>query len=947
MSFVRSLLCLLAAALLLAQPVAASTISIATDGVDEKTRELLVDALRQELGKLTDSKNADGKRDKRADYSQYFTKNDDGTYFGSVHVNTAGETSQTTERYRMTLAPKGDAYEVTESEIVDTFTGLHRAQGGTCYSFETFNFSREGLTLSGSNGGVCEGYYLGEVYSFTVMAPDLKYDYQIPEHVSFLQPGHDYYALRELLTEEHKDVMVFEANRVLLTCDTQTCEEILDSSFTGLERVGAGQRTNEYVGAASVYEPLRERVEKYLKELDKGRRENPFAGFQRPDDVGNRYFNASVAKDDNQALGLRYDNWGGYEVTFWVAHRLMDREAPRGPLFGYYTEETLKNNDFFELERRDDEGSRWYDVYKVHADAIAGVNDPELVSANVDYGLNIKHDIDVLPFFIATTTDRFDEDYKRATLFVNSIRINGQELTWVKTNSFGGIAVLPQVAKAGSKLEISVSFDTQAIRKFTPSYSALARFGWLPFVRFGDFVEDFEMTIRTPSQYRVLGVGHQVDEKKEGDVLVTHWKAESPVVFPSVIFGKYFSDKPSFAATKIDGTEIPVEVHVDEVSMMQLTSEIKTGQDAREFNEEIRSGARGIRAKQLRSIAEQAANSINLYREISGIDYPYGSLNLVNDPVLAMYGQAPSSLIYLGSLVFRGEGEMAGDGGLFGGGGTSTAKFLKSVVAHEVGHQWWGSRVSNANQRNYWFVETLAEYFSALYLEAVFGRKEYDEQVDEWRRNVLRNDLKTSVQAADTLWPGKSGGGARQSLIYNKGPYAFHVLRETFGDEKFFPFLKAFSQELAAKQEIVTRDIQLAAERHLGGVDEQGNHYNVDLEWFFDQWIRGVGIPELTLDYAVRRTEDGAYLIEGNVEQRIVIGNGRSAKSVEGRYYRGVIDLTVKGKKKGEEYQQKIVLDGEDTKFMVKVPVKPVEVAINKRGGMLAQDVIDKTLLRN
>ncbi|NIL99728.1 MAG: hypothetical protein GTN89_01955, partial [Acidobacteria bacterium] len=106
-------------------------------------------------------------------------------------------------------------------------------------------------------------------------------------------------------------------------------------------------------------------------------------------------------------------------------------------------------------------------------------------------------------------------------MFVNSIRINGEEVTWVKTSSFGGIAVLPESAKAGSQLEISISFDTRAIRKFTPSYSALARFGWLPFVRFGDFVEDFEMTVRTPAQYRVLGVGHQIEERKEGDVLVT------------------------------------------------------------------------------------------------------------------------------------------------------------------------------------------------------------------------------------------------------------------------------------------------------------------------------------------------------------------------------------------------------------------------------------------
>lgn len=946
MSFVRNFLHLITAGLLLALPAAASDIiSLAPDGIDAKTRSSLVAAVRGELKTLTDSKNSYGKRDKRANYSSFFEKNDDGTYVGSVNVNSAGEASQTTERYRLILAPKGDAFEVTSKEVVDTFTGLHRFQGATCYPFDTFKFSREGLTLSASNGGVCESYYQGQVNYFLLMAPDLKYDYQIPKHVNSMKTGHDFFALREILSADNKEVMEFKPDRFSVLCDKQTCEELLDTCFTGLDRVPANERPTEDVGVSTVYAPLRARVEKNIKEIRDNRRENAFSGFQRPDDVGNRYFRARVHKNDNQSLGITYDNWGGYEVRFWVAHNLLDPEAPRGTLFGYYTEETLKTSDPYELDMRDDQGNRWYDVYKVHADVIAGVNDPEMVSANIDFGLNIKHDIDVLPFFIATTTDRTDESYKRATLIVNSIRVNGEEVTWVKTSSFGGIAVLPKVAEAGSQLEISVSFDTKAIRKVTPSYSGLARFGWLPFVRFGDFIEDFEMTIRTPAQYRVLGVGHQVDERKEGKVLVTRWKADSPVVFPSVIFGKYFSDKPRFAATKLDGTEIPVEVHVDTVSMMQLTSAIQSGQDAKDATEEITSGARGIRPKQLRAIAEQAANSINLYRELSGLDYPYASLNLVADPVLALYGQAPSSLIYLGSRVFRGEGEVSGDGGLFGGGGTSTSKFLKSVVAHEVGHQWWGSRVSNANQRNYWFVETLAEYFSALYLEAVFGRKEYDEQVEEWRRNILRNDLKTSVQAADTLWPGKSGGGARQSLIYNKGPYAFHVLRETFGDDKFFEFLKGFTQELADKQQVVTRDIQLAAEWHLGGLDEQGNHYNVDLEWFFDQWIRGVGIPVFTLDYTIRETEDGGYLIEGTIDQEIVIGNGRGAKKVAG-HYRGVIDLTVKGRKKGEEFQKKIVVNDVSTSFRVKVPVKPIEVAINKNGGMLAHDVIDKTLIK-
>jgi hypothetical protein len=367
-------------------------------------------------------------------------------------------------------------------------------------------------------------------------------------------------------------------------------------------------------------------------------------------------------------------------------------------------------------------------------------------------------------------------------------------------------------------------------------------------------------------------------------------------------------------ATKLDGTPIPVKVHVDEASAMDWD----------------------ITPAKLRPIAQQAVNAINLYREISGLDYPYGKLDFVNDPQGFLYGQAPSSLIYLGQGVFRGAGYLATlpipwDA-------TSISKFLKSVVAHETGHQWWGSRVSNANDRNYWFVETLAEYFSALYLEAVYGRQEYLEQVEEWRRNVLNADLKASVQNASAIWAGEGGFAPYQAAVYNKGPLAFHMLREIFGDEKFFEFLKAFSQELDKKREIVTLDIEYAAEENLGGVTPDGQRYAADLRWFFDQWIRGSGVPEYRLDYDIRQAEDRSWIIEGTIEQRVLVGSKRKNAVLDNIYYRGVADITVKTGK--NEYVQRMLIEGESTPLVLKVPEKPLEIILNKENDILAHDIL-------
>jgi hypothetical protein len=212
--------------------------------------------------------------------------------------------------------------------------------------------------------------------------------------------------------------------------------------------------------------------------------------------------------------------------------------------------------------------------------------------------------------------------------------------------------------------------------------------------------------------------------------------------------------------------------------------------------------------------------------------------------------------------------------------------------------------------------------------------------------------LKGSVQNASTLFSGEWGGGRQigsyTAAVYNKGPYAFHMLRETFkgpgppgpdgADQKFFEFLKQFSQELAEKREIVTLDIQYAAEKALGGVDENGQHYNADLSWFFDQWIRGSGMPQYSLNYKTRQTEDGKWLIEGTIRQRVYLG--KTDHLMEGRVYRGVVDVTVKGK--GGPYIKRVVINQEETPILLKVPVKPLEIALNENGEMLAHDTLYK-----
>jgi aminopeptidase N len=415
------------------------------------------------------------------------------------------------------------------------------------------------------------------------------------------------------------------------------------------------------------------------------------------------------------------------------------------------------------------------------------------------------------------------------------------------------------------------------------------REGWLPLVRYGDMIPEFDLTLKVPARYTTLCVGRKVSETKTGDVSVTRWVAENPVVFPTAIYGIYMTDASEVKAKKTDGASIPVTVHFD------------------------KENAGLIAPKARRAAADQAANALNLYRQLFGVDYPYSKLDLVNAPE-GLSGQSPSSIVYLGNESFVSEGVLGTEGG------GEVTRFADSLVAHEVAHQWWGSLIAPANSGNYWWVESLAEYSSALYLEAAHGKASYQALVNDWRHAAIDSESWDTVQ---------DGEG-----IYDKGAFVFHMMRMTFGDEAFFKFLKMLAGELKGR-EIVTRDIQTVAEEAFatgaGGMD-----------WFFDQWVRGVGLPELTFTYRIAAAEGGAQVLEGRVDQRIMVTTKAPAReTLTGLTFKALGAVTLTGKS-GQEYTKRVTLEGPSVSFKVPLPEKPKSIVFNKHGEILAYDVIMK-----
>jgi aminopeptidase N len=221
----------------------------------------------------------------------------------------------------------------------------------------------------------------------------------------------------------------------------------------------------------------------------------------------------------------------------------------------------------------------------------------------------------------------------------------------------------------------------------------------------------------------------------------------------------------------------------------------------------------------------------------------------------------------------------------------------------------------------------MAEVSSAIYVERTQGKKHYLEKVAAWRKVIEDNKALNSVEDGYMTYAGE-GPRAAVSNIYDKGPYAFHMFRSTFGEEKFFQLLKELAQTLAHK-EIVTREMQQVMEKVVGG----------NMDWFFDQWIRGAGIPQYAMSWTKRKNEQGKWIVEGSIKQRVVMGADKT--ELKGVYYRGVAPLTfIDANGKETKSAKPLLVQGPDTQFRVLVADEPDQVFFNKDGEILAEDTL-------
>jgi aminopeptidase N len=166
---------------------------------------------------------------------------------------------------------------------------------------------------------------------------------------------------------------------------------------------------------------------------------------------------------------------------------------------------------------------------------------------------------------------------------------------------------------------------------------------------------------------------------------------------------------------------------------------------------------------------------------------------------------------------------------------------LESLIAHELGHQWFGDLITCNSWDHIWLNEGFATYMEALWWEATDG---YDNGYlfDIWENN--RSSAFRDKAPEKGLRPGMvtreydtpDDVFRNRSNPYPKGASILHMLRSRLGDGAFFAGLRGYVDQHKFKT-VETVDFRKSMEAASGQ----------SLERFFEQWAYRPGSPELTI----------------------------------------------------------------------------------------------------
>jgi len=390
-------------------------------------------------------------------------------------------------------------------------------------------------------------------------------------------------------------------------------------------------------------------------------------------------------------------------------------------------------------------------------------------------------------FTIVAATDKIVFDLSD-TLTVDSITYHGTPLTFQKIGNDGLQLQFPGILNTGQKDSVSVYYQgTPRSSVEFQAFSAASHYGipviytlsepygakeWWPCKNgLTDKADSMDIIITSPAAYRGTSNGVLTSETITGSNKTVHFKHRYPIAsyLVAIAVTNYITDTDS---VQIGNKTMPVVLNTYPEYENDFLYATYT-----------------------------AKQCLPKFSELFG-EYPF---------IKEHYSQTQCNV----------------GGGMENQTNTFIGSTWNQLVAHELGHHWFGDHVTCGSWQHIWLNEGFANYMQFIFVQN-FNSALITAHL-QYYLNLITSEPGGSVFVADTTNPDRIFDNR---LTYAKGGYVVHMLRGVLGNSLFFKGLRQYLNDpVVTGKFATTADL----ERNLEQVSGK------NLQSFFQKWIYGEG----------------------------------------------------------------------------------------------------------
>ena len=191
-----------------------------------------------------------------------------------------------------------------------------------------------------------------------------------------------------------------------------------------------------------------------------------------------------------------------------------------------------------------------------------------------------------------------------------------------------------------------------------------------------------------------------------------------------------------------------------------------------------------------------AARSIDFYDKYFGVKYPLPKSDHVALPDFSSGAMENWGLITYRESCLLADPELTPE---------SSRRFIATVIAHELSHQWFGNLVTMNWWNDLWLNESFANMMEYVAIDALLPEwRMWEDFATNEGTAALRRDSLDGVQSvqADVNHPDEISTLFDPAIVYAKGGRLLVMVRKLIGEEAFRAGLKSYFEKFAYKNTV-------------------------------------------------------------------------------------------------------------------------------------------------